>query len=76
MWHASVGLGGRPLTEWSTGALRRAHALCERLLEGVGTGETGIKAEGRALHHRRRLNEKETALLSPEWLAIAAVDEE
>jgi hypothetical protein len=70
-----MGFRATPVADWSAGTLARAHAVCQRLLAGVGTGETRIDAEGRALHHRRSLSDKEIAMLNPNWLALPAVDE-
>lgn len=53
---------------------KAAYALGESLLNGVGMEPTYTKIGDIAFHVRRPLTPEEIAGLSPEWLAIPAVD--
>lgn len=76
MWHVSMAV----LTISDIVPMRRVRhkdrllKIGRDLLAGVGTGETFEKQTDTAIHVRRRLSESELAGLSPEWLAIPAVD--
>lgn len=77
MWHASVAKlnqSYRPVECRSVVNKGFAYALGTRLLNGVGVGQIYLKTGESAFHIRRSLSAEEIAGLSPEWLAIPAVD--
>jgi hypothetical protein len=44
------------------------------VLDGVGCGPTVDRVVNGILHRRRSLSPEEMALLSPEWMAVPAVN--
>ena len=77
MWHASIALLNqslRPVLWRSVTNKQFAYAIGRKLLDGVGTGETYMKAGERVFHIRRALSDEEIAGLDPAWLAIPAID--
>ena len=77
MWHASISVHDRSgLVPWSRCGLKTRGIVRETalgLLAGVGTGDTRRERSDFVLHARRRLAERELALLTAEWCAIPAV---
>jgi hypothetical protein len=77
VWHVSVCERNRKMEPIPTRLVlmkKAPTALGRELLAGVGTGETFMHRRELAFHIRRSLSEEEIATLSPEWLAIPAVD--
>jgi hypothetical protein len=78
VWHASIArvnpMGPVVTSLWGDGMLRDARHRLFCVLAGVGRGETVELIRDLAVHHRRSLTPEEMATLSPEWLAIPAVD--
>jgi hypothetical protein len=78
VWHASIAVrSGLGLAPWARCGLKTREIVRRTvlgLLVGVGTGDTRRDRSDHVLHARRRLNEREVAMLSPEWCAIPAVD--
>lgn len=62
------------VSEWGGGTLRQARLELQRVLSGIGTGTTVERIIRAVVHHRRSLNPLEMSTLSPEWLAIPAID--
>ena len=77
MWHASISVRDFPvLVPWSRCGLKTRAIVRETvigLLAGVGTGSTRRDRSEVVLHARRRLAERELAMLTAEWCAIPAV---
>ena len=78
MWHASVAVvrkSGVVETREVTGKEAKAAGMLRlALIAGVGTGEVFKHTKQVAFHARRQCSPDELAGLSPEWLAIPAVD--
>lgn len=77
MWHASIAVQsvGGPIP-WSRCGLKTRAAVRETvigLLAGVGAGDTRRDRSEFVLHARRRLADRELAMLTAEWCAIPAV---
>lgn len=76
VFHASVAQIGKagPIPCRMVMKKNMAQAIGIKLLDGVGVGETFIKAGEVAFHIRRRLSDEEVAGLDTDWLAIPAVN--
>ena len=79
MWHVSIawvrnGKLPRSVESWPAREKTAALELAKDLLNGVGEGKIDYKDGPTAVHLRKRLHASEIAMLSPEWLAIPAVD--
>jgi hypothetical protein len=85
VWHASIaahrftrgpdGWVGE-MIEWERCGLKQRGELRKLvigLIAGVGTGETRREYNGAVVHARRRLADRELALLTPAWCAIPAI---
>ncbi len=76
MWHASIAVQSGGPVAWSRCGLKTRAAVRETvigLLAGVGSGDTRRDCNEFVLHARRRLAERELAMLTAEWCAIPAV---
>jgi len=79
VWHASVSrlsLTGKPkpAIRWNLDERCAVIEVAWRQLNGVGVEPSRIEVKGLAFHVRRSLSPEEIAGLSPEWLAIPAID--
>lgn len=74
VWHASVGLFGKPVSRWNYPVLQGAWRIGCLLLAGAGDGQWHRKEGEVCVHVRRMLNDDELKILSDEWKAIPAVD--
>lgn len=76
MWHASIAVhSGLPIP-WSRCGLKTRGIVRETvlgLLSGVGAGNARRDRSDVVLHARRRLDERELAMLTAEWCALPAV---
>lgn len=82
MWHASISVGSSTAlatggkVPWSRLGLKTRAIVRDTvigLLAGVGTGDTRRDRSDFVLHARRRLSQRELAMLTAEWCAIPAV---
>ena len=77
VWHASISAHGPSgQLPWARLGLKSRAIIRETvigLLAGVGTGNTRRERSDLVLHARRRLSDRELALLTAEWCAIPAV---
>jgi hypothetical protein len=77
VWHASIAAhGAAGMVPWSRCGLKTRTILRETvigLLSGVGTGNTRRDRSEVVLHARRRLSDRELAMLTAQWCAIPAV---
>ena len=77
MWHASIAVqSGAGPVPWSRCGLKTRGIVRETvldLLSGIGSGDTRRDRSEFMLHARRRLADREIAMLTAEWCAIPAV---
>lgn len=77
MWHASIAVhDGSGFVPWSRCGLKTRAIVRDAvigLLSGVGSGDTRRDRSEVVLHARRRLADRELALLTAEWCALPAV---
>lgn len=76
MWHVSIGLqpGPIPTRRWTNRQVKEAKDLAASLLEGAGH-EWYPRLRPTCYHLRKKLTAEEITLLTPEWLALPAIDE-
>jgi hypothetical protein len=80
VWHASIAkISARcvpiPAERWGEGVTREAKRQLGLVLDGVGQEPSVASMTRSTLHIRRSLSQAEIDTLSPEWLAIPALDE-
>jgi len=76
VWHASIAVHSGLPVPWARCGLKTRDIVRETvigLLAGVGSGETRRERSEVVLHARRRLAERELAMLTAEWCAIPAI---
>jgi len=79
VWHASIAVRDAvsiTMRPWGRCGLKARHLVREivcDLLAGVGSGNTRRDRSDVVLHARRRMSERELAMLDPAWCAIPAV---
>jgi hypothetical protein len=76
VWHASIAVQSGGPVPWSRCGLKTRGIVRDTvlgLLSGVGAGDTRRDRSEVVLHARRRLADRELAMLTAEWCAIPAV---
>lgn len=65
MWHASVSVKGKPVTEWSPAERLRAEQLLKWLVDGVGAKVALRETTFRTIQVRKLASEAERLTIGP-----------